>query len=153
MTNGINETIAIIIASILPISELRGGIPLGMVLGLNPLFVIITAIIFNSLVFFPVYFGLNLFYDKFLYKIEIVQKNLKRISKSKDKIEKYGIIGLALFVAVPFPFTGAWTGSVLAWLLRLEWKKSFLAILLGVIIAGAIVSILSLGIFNLVRFA
>ena len=145
-----NEILSVIIASMLPISELRGSIPLGLKLGIDPKFVIITSIIFNALVFFPIYFGLELFYHKIFSKFEIVERCMKRILKHKEKVDKYGYFGLAILVAIPLPFTGAWTGSALAWLLRLEWKKSFLSIFLGVLLAGIIVSLISLSIFTLI---
>lgn len=149
MQNIINETFAIIIVSVMPISELRGGIPLGLQLGLPASFVIPIAILFNSLVFFPIYFGLELFYHRFFHRFKIVNKCLNRILKHKDKIERYGFFGLIILVAIPLPFTGAWTGSGLAWLLRLDWKRSFIAIFLGVVIAGIIVSLISLSLFEI----
>jgi len=59
------------------------------------------------------------------------------------KVEKYGYLGLTLFVAIPLPVTGAVTGTLGAWFFKMEKKKSFLAVFLGVIIAGLIVSIVS----------
>ncbi|MBU5678803.1 MAG: small multi-drug export protein [Candidatus Aenigmatarchaeota archaeon] len=149
MQNILNETIAIIILSVMPISELRGSIPLGLQLGLNPIFVFLISIIFNALVFFPIYFGLELFYHRFFYRFKFVNKCLERISKHKDKIDKYGFFGLVILVAIPLPFTGAWTGSGLSWLLRLEWKKSFFAIFIGVLIAGIVVLLISLSILKI----
>ena len=142
------DLLLVIVTSMLPVSELRGGIPLGLGLGLDPVIVIPIAIMFNSLVFFPIYFGSDFFYKKFLYKWKLVDRVIKRIHKKRDKIEKYGVIGLIFFVAIPLPFTGAWTASILAWLLQLDWKKSYIVILGGVIIAAAIVSAISLGIIN-----
>ena len=71
--------------------------------------------------------------------------------KKKDKIDKYGIWGLLLFVAIPLPGTGGWTGALLASLLHLDKKKSFGIISLGVFIAGLIITVLSL-IFGTVVF-
>ena len=78
---------------------------------------------------------------------------LKKIQKKTDKFEKQytslGIIALMLFVAIPLPGTGAWTGCILAWVLGLERKKSIIAISAGVLIAGLIVFLVSLGVFSL----
>lgn len=63
--------------------------------------------------------------------------------KTEEKIEKYGYLGLALFVAVPLPVTGAYTGTLAAWLFGMNRRKSFLSIALGVIIASVIVMIVS----------
>jgi uncharacterized membrane protein len=64
-----------------------------------------------------------------------------RISRRRGKIvEKYGPVGLALFVAIPLPITGAWTGSIVAFLLGMSFKRAFPAIVVGVFIAGVIVT-------------
>ncbi len=60
-------------------------------------------------------------------------------------VDKYGFWGLLLFVAVPLPFTGAYTGTILAWLLDTDWRKAFPAVGLGVIVAGLIVFLITLG--------
>ena len=136
--------------SIAPISELRGAIPTGIAFGLNPLSVFVLSIILNSLIFFPIYFGLKLFY-KYFKKYKFVRNQIKRIRKKGHKpMENYGVWGLLLFVAIPLPFTGVWTGSIIAWLFDLEWWKSFLVILIGVIIAGLIVSLSTMGVINLI---
>jgi len=62
--------------------------------------------------------------------------------KVHAKVEKYGYWGLLLFVAVPLPVTGAWTGTLGAWVLGLSYKKAFFAIAGGVVLAGIIVSLL-----------
>ena len=70
--------------------------------------------------------------------------------KKRDKIDKYGIWGLLLFVAIPLPGTGGWTGALLASLLHLDKKKSFGVISVGVFIAGLIITLLSLFVGNAV---
>jgi uncharacterized membrane protein len=135
-----------LLASVSPISELRGGIPLGISLGLDPLFTFFIAVIANILIFFPVFFALRLFYDKLLYRIPLFDKYLDNLRKrGKPKVEKYGFWGLFLFVAIPLPITGAYTGTILAWLLGMDWKKAFPAVGLGVIAAGVIVLLITLG--------
>ena len=72
--------------------------------------------------------------------------------KKSDSIKKYGYVGLILFVGIPLPGTGAWTGSLLAVLLNLDKKKSFICILAGVILASIIMTIISYGfVGNLIR--
>ena len=61
-------------------------------------------------------------------------------NKVSEKVNKYGLLGLMLFVAIPLPITGAWTGTVGAWVLGLDRKKSILFILLGILISGTVVS-------------
>ena len=72
----------------------------------------------------------------------------KKIEKHKGQIEKYGYWGLVLFVGIPLPGTGAWTGCLIAAVLEMDKKKSFLAALLGVFIASIIMMLLSFGILS-----
>ena len=72
----------------------------------------------------------------------------KKVSSKRGQIDKYGYLGLILFVGIPLPGTGAWTGSLLAVMLGLDRKKSFICIILGVLIASVIMSIVSYGILG-----
>jgi uncharacterized membrane protein len=139
-----------LLATVLPISELRGGIPLGISLGLPPWSVFLMAVIANVLIFFPIFFALRLFYDKVLYRIPLFDRYLDNLRKrGKPKVEKYGFWGLFLFVAIPLPITGAYTGTILAWLLGMDWRRAFLAVGLGVIVAGVVILLITLGIINI----
>ncbi len=135
----------VLLATVAPISELRGGIPLGISLGLPPLFTFLIAVIANALIFFPIFFALRLFYDKVLYRIPLFDRYLDGLRKrGKPIVDKYGLWGLALFVAVPLPLTGAYTGTILAWLIDMDWKKAFPAVGLGVVVAGIVVLLITL---------
>ena len=85
---------------------------------------------------------------KVLKKVPGINKAIfwleNKTMQKRDKIDKYGIWGLLIFVAIPLPGTGGWTGALLASLLELDKKKSFLVISLGVFIAGLIITVLSL---------
>jgi uncharacterized membrane protein len=138
-----------LLLTVLPISELRGGIPLGISLGLDPLFTFFIAVIANALMFFPIFFGLRLFYDKLLSRIPLFNKYLDSVRKrGKPKVDKYGFWGLTFFVALPLPITGVYTGTALAWLLGMDWRKAFPPIGIGVIIAGVIVLLGTLGVLE-----
>jgi len=139
-----------LLATVAPISELRGGIPLGISLGLDPLFTFFIAVIANMLIFFPVFFALRLFYTKLLYRIPLFDKYLDNLRiRGKPKVERYGFWGLILFVAIPLPITGAYTGTILAWLVGMDWKKAFPAVGLGVIVAGVVVLLITLGVISI----
>ena len=140
-----------LLATISPISELRGGIPLGILqYGLDPLFTFFIAVIANALIFFPIFFALRLFYDKFLYRIPLFDKYLDNLRKrGKPKVEKYGFWGLLFFVAVPLPITGVYTATILAWLLEMNWRRAFPPIEIGVVIAGVIVLLGSLSVVEM----
>jgi len=148
MTKAIALTL---LTTVLPISELRGGIPLGISLGLDPLFTFFIAIIVNALIFFPILFALRFFYDRLLYRIPLFNKYLDGVRRmGKPKVEKYGFWALTLFVAIPLPITGVYTGTILAWLLDMNWRKAFPAVALGVIVAGVVVLLITLGVIKLI---
>lgn len=136
--------------SMIPVVELRGGIPIGYnSLGLDLPWVILAAILGNML---PIPF-IILFIRKifaFLRKrsawLEKLVSRLERKSMAKaSTIIKYEILGLILFVAIPLPGTGAWTGALIAALLNLRIKTALPTIFLGVMIAAILVSTLSFG--------
>lgn len=134
--------------SMLPIFELRGGIPVGMaIFKLNPISAFAVSVLFNLIPIFPLLLLLNpvkaFFIDKGILK-GFFQFLEKKASKNRKLVEKYEEIGLALFVAVPLPATGAWTGAVVAVAMGLKPLKSFLFITLGVLGAGCIVSLATL---------
>jgi uncharacterized membrane protein len=68
--------------------------------------------------------------------------------KHSDRIDKYGALGLATFVAIPLPVTGAWTGVAAAYVFEIQKKYAFPAIVLGVTVAGVIVTLLTIGVVN-----
>jgi len=145
------DWLKVVVVSALPISELRGGIPLALYLGLNPVEAYAISVVGNLL---PIPFLLM-----FLSLIErialrtplssIYLRIVRRTERRKDIIDKYGYLGLTLFVAIPLPVTGAWTGCLLAFLLGLDRFKSLVYIALGVALAGIIVLATSLGVFGL----
>ena len=146
------EIIAFIL-SMIPIIELRGGIIAGRALGLSPMPTFILCYIGNIL---PVPFILCLIkriIEKMRKsKINILNKFVKwldkKVENKKGQIEKYGFWGLVLFVGIPLPGTGAWTGCLIAAMLDMDKKKAFIATAIGVLMAGIIISLLSIGIFD-----
>ncbi len=135
-----NEPLVFLV-SMLPIVELRGAIPLGVILNMNPWELFTLAVIGNIL---PVPFiilcarpVINFFLRvKWLRPIGNWLEN--KVRKNSHKINKYKVWGLYIFVAFPLPGTGAWTGSLLAALMDLRLKNAFPSIVLGVITAGVI---------------
>jgi len=142
----------VIIANLSPISEQIGGISLGLSLGLDPITVLLISLTINCLLFFPIYFGLRLLYNKFFSKIKLFEKYLERVrKKGKPYVDKYGFFGLTLFIALPTPLTGTYTASILSWFLDLDWKRSFLAIAVGSFIGALVIFFGYFGIFNFLK--
>ena len=147
---GGGKEVAIFIISLLPILELRGGLIAARILGVKFIKAFIICYIANIIPVPFILLFINWIFNK-MSKWKPTKKIVDWLSnktlKKKDQIDKYGYFGLFLFVGIPLPGTGAWTGSLLAILLNLEKKKSFITITLGVLAAGIIMSLLSYGIF------
>jgi len=128
----------------LPISELRGAIPIAIVVHDFPWYsAYIFAVIGNLLPVPFILLFLN-FATRILSKVNIFERFLNWlfniVRKRGKRIERFERIGLALFVAIPLPVTGAWTGSILAVLMGMKFKHALISIIAGVLIAGAIVT-------------
>jgi len=142
------KDLIVVLLGTLPIFELRGALPIAINLfGFPWYYALFLSILGNML---PVPF-LLLFWDglsNFLARIGIFQRYLKwlfqRTRRQSFNIAKYKFIGLLVFVAVPVPFTGAWTASLIAIVLGMKFWSAFMAIFGGVIVAGVIVMALSL---------
>jgi uncharacterized membrane protein len=145
--------------TILPVFELRGGLPIIVEYAVRngvsvwPYFIIV--LILNVLIIFPIFLFLDFLHTgfmKFGFYRRVFGRFFLRAQKKAEKVQKrfdnLGYLALMLFVAVPLPGTGAWTGTIVAWMLGLKRLPSFIAIALGVILAGFIVLMLSLGLFN-----
>lgn len=149
-----------LILTVMPFTELRIGLPVAITYAIDyniPLFFVFFLIVLLNilLIFFIFYFLDNLhavlmnikFYRKTFERF--LKRFQKRVDKFERKYETLGFLALILFVAVPLPGTGAWSGSLVAWLLGLERKKSIISIALGVIIAGILIFLGTLGFINL----
>jgi len=143
-----SDILQVFLLSMTPIGELRLAIPVGIaVYHINATSVFFVSVIGNLVPAIFLLFFLKKVSEYFSKKSRLFQKlyawweNNAR-DKHSEKIQKYGAIGLALFVAVPLPLTGAWTGALLATIMELPIKKSLPAILGGVIGAGLIVTVL-----------
>ena len=144
------KVIGIFLISLLPVIELRGSIPVGYYQGLPWYTNMITSIIGNLLpVPFILLFVVKVF--EFMKKrnimVNIIEKIEKRAMSRSDSIANKEFIGLMLFVAIPLPGTGAWTGALIAALLQFNRKKSFMYICIGVLIAASLVT---LGVYGVI---
>lgn len=143
----------VFIISMMPILELRGGLLAASILNVEYLKALLICITGNII---PIPFVL-LFIEKLINMMEKYTLTKRfalflrgKVDKNKASIEKYDFWGLVLFVGIPLPGTGAWTGSLLAGLLHIPLKKSVPAILIGLIMASIIMSIVSYGLLGLV---
>lgn len=145
------KEVLIFIISMIPILELRGGLIAASLLGVNYIKSFIICLIGNII---PIPFILWLITPIFSWLKQrklfkgFIEKLENRAIKKKDKIEKMKYIGLLLFVGIPLPGTGAWTGCLIAALLNMDKKKSFIYASIGVLLAGIIMLFLSYGVLD-----
>ena len=139
------RTLAIAAAlALLPISELRGAIPYSLANEVPVGVAFLFCVALNALVGPLVYIFLSTVH-KLLAKMGWYLRLFDRIvararRKVEEKVARYGYLGLVLFVAIPLPITGAYTGTLGAWILGMDRRKTFLAVFVGVIIAGTVVT-------------
>jgi uncharacterized membrane protein len=148
-----NELLVIGTAA-LPISELRGAIPLGLAFGFSPLKTYLLAVLGNGAIVLPLFLFLVYGSGWLMEKSEWCNKVLHWVFERTRRRHAYttnsmSLLALAAFVAVPLPMTGAWTATILAFLINMSARKALTAILVGVASAGLIVLVLSLGIKSL----
>ena len=138
--------------SMVPVLELRGAIPVGVAGGLTPLAAMVIAIVGNLVpIPFLITFTRRVFnWLKTKGRIRILVEKLESRAAEKSQIvQKYAWWGLCILVAIPLPGTGAWTGALVAAVLDMRLKRAMPAIIVGVIIAGFIVTCLTYGVTHL----
>lgn len=148
--NIVGEELCVFFCSMLPIIELRGSIPMAFAFGLPWWQAFIISVVGNLL---PVPFILLLINivikwmanSKIKFFNKIANFLLEKVEKNRERIEKYSFWGLCLFVAIPLPATGAWTGSLVAAVIGMKPLKAFLSAVIGVLIAGVVVTLIVYG--------
>lgn len=142
-----------LLISMIPVIELRGAIPIATANGLNIWVAIVVSIIGNLIpVPFIIVFIKRIFAwirTKSAWLNKIVTKLESRAEKKSETVKKCAFWGLFIFVAIPLPGTGAWTGALVAAMLNMKVRESFPAIAFGVLCAGVIVACVTLGVGSL----
>ena len=146
----VGEELCVFLCSMLPVIELRGAIPMAFAFGLPWWEAYLISVLGNLL---PVPFILLLINavikwmaaSKVKFFNKIANFLIERVEKKRERIEKYSFWGLCFFIAVPLPVTGAWTGSLVAAVIGMKPWKAFLSALLGVLIAGVVVTLIVYG--------
>jgi len=148
---GVPAEVATVILAMVPVGELRGALPVALLVYDMPVAKAVFLSLFGNLI--PVYF-LLVFFERVAKWAERHSPLLNRLlqglyertrNKLGGKVAKYGPWALALFVGIPLPVTGAWTGALAAFVFGLPRKQAFLAIAVGLVLSAAIVTVLTLG--------
>lgn len=140
------EYLRIMILSMVPITELRGAIPIGIALDLNPIGVCISSVIGSTLVAIPLVLAyrhvVKFMREKKIF-LSLLNKIDRKIKISMKKMKAASFIGIILFVGIPLPSTGTWTAAAIASILRMRLVEALSGIFIGNMLAGLIVSLLS----------
>lgn len=151
---GAGRELAVVIISMVPLVELRGAVPLGVAIGM-PVYELYPLAILGNMIPIPLllFFGEKILdwvctlrpFTRFAtaYKAKLLSKT--------DQVTKYARVGLFLFVAVPLPGTGAWSGALIATILKMPKAKALFSILCGVVTAGLIMLLASHGVLGVVN--
>ena len=133
--------------ALLPIAELRGAIPYALINDIPLPTAFLMSVGLNACVG-PIVYGFLSTLHKILSRMDWYNRFFNKLitrarTRLQGKVAKYGYWGIIIFVAIPLPITGAYTGTLGAWVLGMDKKKTFLAVVAGVIIAGVIVSLVT----------
>lgn len=144
---GVSREAIVVVISALPVVELRGAIPVAHLMGMNPAAAYVLAVAGNMIPVIPLLLFLGPFSSfcmRFKYGKKFFEWFFERTRRKSKSVEKYETLGLSVFVAIPLPVTGAWTGCAAALLMGIRSRHAFWAILLGVMASGLIVTALCL---------
>ena len=141
------EYLKLFFLSMIPIVELRGAIPLGIAMDLKPIYIYITCVIGSSIISVPVVLVFRRVIDYLRHRKyfnKVIRWIDKKIEGRAKKLKAASILGLIVFVGVPLPTTGSWSGSALASLFKMRVVESLLGIFIGNAIAGAVILTVSM---------
>ena len=148
-----NKEMAVVILAALPISELRGAIPLAIAMDFSPVKAYLLAFAGNLIPVIPILFLLQPVAERFRH-IKIVGRFFdwlfERTRRKAALVEKFEVLGLILFVAIPFPGTGAYTGSVITWFFKIRRDKAIPTMMVAVVAAGVVVTLASIGFISFI---
>ncbi|MGI5876211.1 MAG: COG2426 family protein [Dethiobacteria bacterium] len=153
LLNFLSIELVVMLTAAMPVIELRGAIPVGISLGLSPLHAAVLGFLGSMIPVPIILFTIRPIFNylKGTRPFKRLVSSLTSISLHKSgKIQKYGVGGLILLVAIPFPGTGVWSGSLVAALLDMRFKWAFPAIFIGNLIAGILIMGVSNGLFSVI---
>lgn len=137
----------IMLLAMLPLTELRGAIPIGIAMDLNPIAVYVASVIGSTIVSIPLILTfrhiLNFFRSVDML-LPLVKKVDSKIETGMKRLKSISILGIILFVGIPLPTTGTWTAAAIASILKIRIKTSLLGVLIGNMMSGIIISLISL---------
>ncbi len=148
----IHRIIHVMLLSIAPFVELRLAIPYGITKGLHPLVAIAAAVLATWAVIVPMFLIMDLFYDRFISRIPLVRHFVGEVrSRGRVYVERWGVVGVGIYVSLPLPGPGVYSGAVLAWLFGLPRRQAVISLALGILVSAVLVAGISTPVIALIR--
>lgn len=138
--------------SLVPWVELRLAIPYGITKGLQPAAAFAAAVLASWAVIVPMFVGLDLFYVRFLSRFALVRHFIEEVRRRGRKyVERWGVVGVGVYVSLPIPGPGIYSGAVLAWAFGLPRRQAIIALAAGVLVSAFLVTLISTGVIAVIR--
>lgn len=142
----LSENVWVLLTMLSPVAESRGGIPLGLTYNMSPMLLLVYTILTAFVIHIVYRLTLKCLYGKLLSKWRMFEWLVDNSRKRSELlIRRYGYWGLTLFVAVPLPITGVYTGTLVCWYLDMSWWRAAIAVVAGALMSGVIVLLLGVG--------
>ena len=146
------RVIHVMILSMLPFTELRVAIPYGITKGLHPVVALAAAVLATWLVIIPMFLLLDLFYDRFFSRFRVIRHFVEEVrARGAIYVERWGVLGVGIYVSLPLPGPGIYSGTVLAWLFGLPRHRAVAALAAGAFVSAVLVAAISTPIIALIR--
>jgi uncharacterized membrane protein len=148
----LQKVLHVMVLSIAPLVELRIAIPYGITKGLHPLVAVAAAVAATWVVIVPMFLVMDLFYDRFLSRVGLIRRVVDEVrARGRGHVERWGVVGVGVYVSLPIPGPGVYSGVVLAWLFGLPRRQAIISLVLGILVSGVLVAGISTPIIALIR--
>lgn len=148
----VHRIIQVMLLSIAPVVELRIAIPYGITKGLHPAVAIAAAVVATWAVIVPMFVAMDLFYDRFFSRIRFIRHIVEEIrARGRGHVERWEVIGVGIYVSLPLPGPGVYSGVVLAWIFGLPRRPAILALAAGVLVSALLVAGIATPVIHLIR--
>jgi uncharacterized membrane protein len=148
----LTKFVHVLVLSIVPWVELRLAIPYGITKGLPPVVAFAAAVLASWAVIVPVFIALDLFYDRFLSRYTLVRRFIEEVRRRGRKYEeRWGVVGVGIYVSLPLPGPGVYSGAALAWTFGLPRRQAIIALAVVVLVSAFLVTLISTGLIAVIR--
>lgn len=142
----------VMVLSVVPWVELRLAIPYGIARGLSPMIVFCAAVLASWAMILPAFLGLDLFYERFLSRFAVVRRLIQEVRhRGRKYVDRWGVLGVGVYVSLPLPGPGVYSGAVLAWAFGLPRRQAVAALAVGVLVSAFLVTLISTGVIAVIR--